>query len=182
MKQKRIHITGASGSGTTTLGKALATNLGYSQLDTDKYYWLPTEPPYQEIRAVEARQSLLQKDMLKYDSWISTGSICRWGDFALGYFDLVIFLYIPHNVRIKRLFEREKTRCPESFTEDSIRAKQFKEFIDWAKLYDDGGEEVRSLYMHNQWLKKLSCPILRIEEELPVEELIARVETFIETL
>lgn len=41
-----IHITGASGSGTTTLGRALAQALGWRYLDADRYYWLPTSPPF----------------------------------------------------------------------------------------------------------------------------------------
>lgn len=33
----RIHILGASGSGTTTLGKALSDKLRYKHFDTDNY-------------------------------------------------------------------------------------------------------------------------------------------------
>ena len=39
MKSK-IHIIGAAGSGTTTLGIELANVLPHVHLDTDKYYWL----------------------------------------------------------------------------------------------------------------------------------------------
>jgi len=41
-----ILITGASGSGTSTLGAALAKELGIAHLDADDYYWLPTTPPF----------------------------------------------------------------------------------------------------------------------------------------
>src|SRR5678809_1323103 len=41
----RIHILGASGSG-TTLGRALAEHLQGSHFDTDDYSWLPTDPPH----------------------------------------------------------------------------------------------------------------------------------------
>ena len=40
--QKRIHVFGASGSGTTTLGKRLSQYLNYSFFDSDNYFWLPT--------------------------------------------------------------------------------------------------------------------------------------------
>ena len=33
-----IHIFGASGSGTTTLGKKISEELGYSFMDTDDYF------------------------------------------------------------------------------------------------------------------------------------------------
>jgi hypothetical protein len=36
---KRIHILGASGSGTTTLGHALAARLQCPHFDTDAYFW-----------------------------------------------------------------------------------------------------------------------------------------------
>jgi len=42
---QRIHILGASGSGTTTLGRALAERLQYPHFETDDYFWLPTAPP-----------------------------------------------------------------------------------------------------------------------------------------
>lgn len=34
----KIHVLGASGSGTTTTAKALAKILGYVHLDTDNYF------------------------------------------------------------------------------------------------------------------------------------------------
>ena len=182
MAYKRIHITGASGSGTTALGRVLAERLDLVHLDTDDYFWIPTDPPYQDIRETSERQNLLSQDMLKYSKWISTGSLCGWGDFALEFFDLMIFLFVPQEIRIKRLLEREKTRCPESFIEGTLRNSQFNEFIDWAKKYDNGGMEVRSLYMHKQWLDKLNCPVLQIEGDLSVAESIKRVEEFIKAL
>ncbi|MDD5191449.1 MAG: shikimate kinase, partial [Dehalococcoidales bacterium] len=60
MKEKRIHILGASGSGTTTLGRLLAKRLNIAHLDTDNYYWLKTEIPYTEPRERSTRQALLK--------------------------------------------------------------------------------------------------------------------------
>lgn len=54
----RIHLTGASGAGVTTLGAALATRLGGVHLDTDDFYWLTTTP-YREKRAADERLRLL---------------------------------------------------------------------------------------------------------------------------
>lgn len=45
---KHIHILGASGSGTTTLARALAVKTGYAHFDTDDYFWLPTKVPFTE--------------------------------------------------------------------------------------------------------------------------------------
>jgi adenylate kinase family enzyme len=46
VKPTRIHVMGASGSGVTTLGRALADALAFPHYGTDDYFWLPTTPPY----------------------------------------------------------------------------------------------------------------------------------------
>ncbi len=50
---RRVHITGAAGSGTTTLGKALAQRWRCRQFDTDDFLWEPGDPPYQAVRPRE---------------------------------------------------------------------------------------------------------------------------------
>lgn len=63
MVAMRTLITGASGSGTTTLGRTLATMLKVPFFDADKYYWLPTEPPYRHKRTASVRLSMLTGDL-----------------------------------------------------------------------------------------------------------------------
>ncbi len=52
---QHILITGAAGSGTTTLAIALAKVLGVTHLEADDYFWLPTELPYQHRASREKR-------------------------------------------------------------------------------------------------------------------------------
>jgi adenylate kinase family enzyme len=95
----RIHILGASGSGTTTLGRALAERLQCPHFDTDDYFWLPTDPPYTQQRERTERQQLLMDDITAHDAWVVSGSLCGWGDVAISLFELVVFLSIPHDIR-----------------------------------------------------------------------------------
>ena len=46
----KIHVLGASGSGTTTIAKVLAKKLGYVHLDTDSYFWEETDIPVTHAR------------------------------------------------------------------------------------------------------------------------------------
>ena len=39
--KNRVHIFGASGSGTTTIAQAVSEKLGYKHFDSDDYYWYP---------------------------------------------------------------------------------------------------------------------------------------------
>ena len=58
----KIHILGASGSGTTTLASELSKRINYTHFDTDDYYWLKTDPPFQNKRCIEDRQALMKTD------------------------------------------------------------------------------------------------------------------------
>jgi len=69
----RVLVTGASGSGTTTLGRALSRELEASFFDVDDYFWVPTEPPYQQQRDSSARLSLLLADLAKAPQRLKCG-------------------------------------------------------------------------------------------------------------
>jgi adenylate kinase family enzyme len=105
-----LHILGASGSGTSTLGAALAQRFGYTHLDTDDYFWEPTTPPFQQIRARQQRQALLGAALDAHSRWVLSGSLCGWGDLFIPHFDLVIFLFVPQEIRLARLKAREQRR------------------------------------------------------------------------
>lgn len=167
----RIHIYGASGSGTTTLGKALSSKLGCHHFDTDNYYWIPTDPPFQEKRELQERQGLLKRDLKNKSEWVLTGSLCGWGDIFMPIFDLVVYLWIPMYIRMNRLIEREEIRYGrEAISEGGKMYDVTKTFIEWASQYDTGGIEVRSRVLHEKWMNKLKCPVVRLEGDLTVEE------------
>lgn len=166
----RIHILGASGSGTTTLAKALSNELGYKHFDTDDYYWASSKIPFTRIRPIEERQSLLKKDLEKHDSWILSGSLCGWGDVFIPFFELVIYLWIPRDIRISRLKKREKERYGSAIETGGNMHESSSEFIRWAAKYDEAGVEMRSKKLHERWLSRLECPILRIERNTTLKE------------
>jgi hypothetical protein len=73
-QMSRIHIVGASGSGTSTLGAALAKRPACAHVDADTLFWLPTDPPFVEQRPREARQALLVQALPADGRWIFAGS------------------------------------------------------------------------------------------------------------
>ena len=95
MKTCRVHITGASGAGVTSLGRALADALSISHHDTDDYFWRPTNPPYLEIREVADRVRLMKEMFLDRSDWVLSGSLDGWGDPIIPSLDSVVFLYVP---------------------------------------------------------------------------------------
>ncbi|MFB5759828.1 hypothetical protein [Paenibacillus medicaginis] len=165
--KKRIHILGASGSGTTTLGKALSLILPHVHLDSDDFFWAQK---YTERRPPEERLRLLKQEMQPCPQWMLSGSVCRWGDALKSEFDLVIFLRIPHELRMERLRARERQRYGDDILPDGSRYEDYCKFMDWAARYDEAGPEIRSRTLHEQWISELTCPVLRLEEDLTVEQ------------
>lgn len=163
MTRRRIHLVGASGSGTTTLGRALAQHLGAPHFDTDTYFWIPADPPFEKIRPVEERHARLAPD-LAGDAWVLSGSLCGWGDVYIEHFDLVVFLAVPDDVRLERVKARERERYGDAIASDGARRAAHEAFIAWAASYEEGSPVERSRRMHEAWLAKLPCPVLRLED------------------
>jgi adenylate kinase family enzyme len=173
----RVHILGASGAGTTTLGRAVAEELRVAFLDTDSFFWLPSEPPYRQRRERSERRELLDSELRRHEQWVLSGSLCGWGDVFVPLFDLVVYLSAPQHIRIARLERRELAR----FGAARLRAggdmhDQHREFLAWARAYDEGSES-RSKRRHAEWLERLPDPsrVLRLSGTSPISELVRAV-------
>lgn len=172
----RVHIFGASGSGTSSLAAALAAQHGHRHLDTDDFYWLPTDPPFQQPRPREARLPLLRAAIAGSPSWVLSGSLCGWGDPLIPEFDLVVFLVVSTDARLARLRAREAARYGWAIAPGGPRHAAHLEFLDWAGRYDAGDAEMRSRALHEAWIAALPGPVLRLEGVRPVAEQLARIE------
>ena len=176
MKSRRIHISGASGSGVTALGRALAGALAISHHDTDDYFWLPTVPPYREPRPVADRLRLMQELFLPRVDWVLSGSLDDWGDALAQRFDLVVFLTTPTALRLSRLREREARHFgAEAVAPGGWHQRETEEFLEWASHYEDGTLEGRSRPRHEAWLATLRCPVLRLDGTRAITDLVDEV-------
>jgi adenylate kinase family enzyme len=160
----RVLITGASGSGTTTLGRALAARLGVAFFDADDYYWLPSDLPFRHKREPALRLALLLAGLAKVRSAVLSGSVVHWGAELEESFSAIVFLTLPASIRVARLREREVARF----------GQVDEDFLEWAAQYEAGGMAGRSLAIHERWLAQRSCPIIRIDGDWSVHERVTR--------
>ncbi len=161
----QILVIGASGCGTTTLGRELASRLRCTHLDLDDYYWLRTSPPFQQKRDPAERLDLVSRDLLRAPDAVVSGSPMAWGDAIEDAFGLIVFLQVPTGVRLQRLQAREILRY----------GKADPAFLEWAARYEEGPSAGRSLARHLAWLDARKCPVLRIEGDTSVEARLALV-------
>lgn len=173
MKSRRIHLMGASGSGVTTLGRALAGQLALPHHDTDDYFWLPTAPPYQTARPAADRLRLMREMFLPRLDWVLSGTVTGWGDELIPFFDLVVFVTAPRELRIPRLRAREAAHFgADAVARGGWRHDETDSFVEWASHYEAGDREGRSLAKDEAWLAGLSCPFVRVDGSSPLADLV----------
>lgn len=191
----RIHITGASGSGVSTLGVNLAVALSLPVFDVDSYYWLPTNPPFTTKRPIDERTSLLKVDLERAEvesgGWVLSGSMVPWGEEIIKGVQHVIFVDTETDIRMKRLREREFKRHGNRVYEGGDMYEKSVKFLAWAEGYENPDSEgTRSRVMHEKWLGELTVPLTTLsggENELVVlnmalESLERNVKTGIEAV
>ena len=103
-------------------------------------------------------------------SWVLSGSLCGWGDVFIPRFELVVFIYIPPEVRMTRLAQREAVRYgADAIAPGGAHHAKYETFMTWAAAYDTG-DVSRTRAIHEQWLATLPCPVLRLTTTAPVAE------------
>lgn len=173
--QHRIHVFGASGSGTSTLGCALAQRLDLKHLDSDAYYWQVTDPPYCVKNPPDVRLLQIADDMNDSEGWVLSGSVVSWGSSLVPRFTVAVFITLPPAVRLQRLRAREAERYGQRIDPGGDMHEQSKAFLEWATRYDSAGPEIRSRYLHERCITQLRCPVVRVESLVPVHDLVDQI-------
>ncbi|HQT55995.1 MAG TPA: hypothetical protein PKX06_21315, partial [Phenylobacterium sp.] len=133
MAAQRIHIVGASGSGTTTLGAALAQAMDVPHQDSDHFFWLTTEPPFTAQRPQEDRLPMLKAALPADASWVISGSLLSWGLEVADRFDLVVFLYLDPEIRMARSMARERLRYGDRILPAGDMHEAHVKFMTWSR-------------------------------------------------
>ena len=88
-----------------------------------------------------------------------SGTVTGWGDELVSYFDLVVFVTTPRELRLERLRAREAAH----FGADAVAAGGWRHdeteaFVEWTSHYEAGDREGRNLAKHEAWLAGLLLP------------------------
>jgi adenylate kinase family enzyme len=169
MAQHRIYIFGASGSGTTTLGKQIADDYSLVHVDCDDHYWAPSDPPFSVKR--EPRERVISmSEALGDNGWILTGACHGWGGELIDCTDLIVFVMLPTPLRIERLITRERARFGDRILEGGDMYQIHQAFMEYARGYDNPKFGGRNLATHEQWLNKQTKPICKIANDQSLAE------------
>lgn len=162
---------GASGSGTTTLARAVANHWSVPHADADDYFWVPTNPPFVHKRPVAERVNLMREVFVPREAWVLSGSLAGWGEDVVDDCDAIVFVTLDPAERLRRLEAREVRRRDGA----NYDADAWAEFMDWARGYDDPSFDGRSRVAHDAWLADRRQPVLRLDSATGTAALVAEV-------
>ena len=175
-----IHIFGPSGAGTSTLGRKICAELGYHFMDTDDYFWLPTDPQFTTPRPVEERLRLMREEIKREQDVVISGSLVDWGDVLIPLFTLAIRVETDAQVRLRRLKAREQANFGSRVEPGGDLYEKHQAFLQWAMAYDAGGLDMRSRAKHDQWQMLLKCPLLEVDGAGDLERNFALVKAYVQ--
>jgi adenylate kinase family enzyme len=179
MASVRINVIGASGCGTSTVGRSVASSLSIPHFDSDDYYHAKSDPPFLNPRSPEERYELIYRDLSSSGSWVLSGGVVGWMPCPELDFTCMVFLQVPVGVRIQRLRQRERERFGVRILEGGDMHETHEEFMRWASRYDVGDVDGKTLARHEAYLEAQRCPVLRFRGDLPLEAVTEEVLGFL---
>ncbi|MCL2285471.1 MAG: shikimate kinase [Firmicutes bacterium] len=172
-----IIIFGASGAGSTTLGKEIAERLSYQYLDIDDYLWRwDTEIPLTATRPSEERTKGLMSDIKKYPDFVISGTIFNDRKLFHPLLDLAVFISTPAEVCAERVRIREYARWGKRVLPggDMYKITRFhgdvNDYIANAQKYETAEVSKFGRKLHEQWITELPCPVIRMDGTKSISE------------
>ncbi len=162
----KILVIGASGSGTSTIGRLLAQHLNIAHRESDEYFWKKTFLPFTEWHTDDEIAYLLKSDVLTLPDWVMSGDPSGWGDSIIPELTLVVFLWVPINIRVERILKRDREKYGDRVLEGGDMYENHQSFVEWTQLYDKGGVTGRTKQKQEDWMSQLNCPKIRLEGHL----------------
>jgi len=169
----KVHVFGASGSGTTTLARHLAGALNLRHFDADNYFWEQTDPPFERKTERSLRVKRLGEDLNhSREGWVLSGCVAGWGEPLLADLDLSVFIYLDKEIKFKRLLDRELEEFGARVMPGGDMHESHRKFMSWAKSYEQARPPIRSLALHEQWIANSDAPTARVNSMYDVSSLV----------
>lgn len=102
-------------------------------------------------------------DLKNQSKWVLSGAVALWEPAPTLDYSLVVFLYLPPEIRIKRVRQREAQLYGPRIQVGGDMEKTHADFILWTSGYDSGQcEGTNTLGHHQSFLRSLKCPVIRL--------------------
>lgn len=170
-----ILIFGLNGAGKSTLGRALAKRLRLSFIDDEDLFFPKTDArdPYAVSRTrVEAKACLLDR-IKEREGFVLAAVKGDYGEGTDSLFQYAVWVQAPREIRLQRVRDRSFARFGERMQQDGDLYETEEAFFRFVASRPEKAVE--------DWARRLTCPVLRIDGTRPVEESVRRIAAWIVT-
>lgn len=166
-------VCGLNGCGKSTLGKALAQELGFYFIDNEYLFFdrATANAPYANPRSHEEAEKIFEREVAEHEDFVFAAVTGNYGKDAHTLYRYAIFIETPKEIRIQRVKKR-------SFQKFGNR------MLPGGDLYES--EEAFFTFVENRsedhvekWVKALNCPVIQVDGTKSVEENIAYIKQYI---
>lgn len=164
-----IQVCGLNGCGKSTLGRALAKELGFHFIDNENLYFSRTSSgePYGSPRPRDEVERLLTDEVRAYPNFVFAAVRGDYGMEIIPFYNYVVAIEVPGDVRSQRIRNRSFQKFGDRMLAGGELYEQEEAFFQMAASRNDS-------YVDN-WLQTLSCPVIRVDGTKPAEENVRRI-------
>jgi len=152
---KGIIIFGLNGCGKSTLGKELASVLGYKYMDIEDYFFIESDIPYTKQRTREEYLSLMLNDIRKHDNFVLSAVKGNFGEEISSLYKLGVYIDVPYDIRVKRVEQRAIDKFGDRVKTGGDMYESEKEFFEFIKS--------RNIESVERWSETLKCPVIQVD-------------------
>ncbi len=159
-----IIICGLNGAGKSTVGKALAKELGFCFIDIEDLYFPKTDPHYTYASPCTRREVelLLFSEIKTQKDFVLASVKGDYGENICSFFRYAVLIDVPKDIRLKRVKERSFHKFGSRMLPGGDLYEQEEEFFDLVRSRAENTVE--------EWAQSLSCPVIRVDGTKPVNE------------
>lgn len=159
-----IIICGLNGAGKSTLGKALAKELDFFFIDNEELYFPKTDSRYTYAfpRTCKEVEQLLFSEIKAHRDFVFASVKGDYGEAIYPFFQYAVLIDVPRDIRLLRVKERSFQRFGNRMLPGGDLYEQEGKFFNLVKSRAENTVE--------EWVRSLSCPIMRVDGTKPIEE------------
>lgn len=159
-----ILICGLNGCGKSTVGRALAKEIGFHFIDNENLYFSRTaaNEPYTSPKSRDEVEKLLFSEVQEHDNFVFAAVKGDYGEKVIPFYKYVVLIEVPKEIRLQRLRNRSSEKFGSRMLAGGDLYEQEESFF---TMVESRPED----YVKN-WVKNLNCSIITIDGTKPVKE------------